>query len=140
MATIVGAAFTAGVVMTFVAAALSAVLATAFAAALAPDCVSHYVQRFDRRNRIVARDDQLASDGTFLHRFVADDNAQARAGMQYRRKWIVDQLPETALPFKRDARHIQAAFAHVADGQRTFGTAARFYSAETKRTAHRDFA
>jgi hypothetical protein len=90
MAAIVGATLATTFIMAFVAAAFPALLAAPFATAVAPDRVAHHVERLDRSNRIVALDDQLASDGTFFHRFVADNDAETGPRVQYCRKWIVD--------------------------------------------------
>src|SRR5271163_4145198 len=76
-----------------VAALASAFVAVLLAAALIPDRVGHHVQRLHRRHWVVAGDDQLARDGAFLSRFVADYEAEACARRNRCGERVVDQLP-----------------------------------------------
>jgi hypothetical protein len=106
-----------------VAAAVAALVAALPATALVPDGVGHSVQRRDRRGWIVASDDQFGGDRDLLGGFVANYDAQARAGSDRRWEGIVDQLPVLVLALERNARDVQGAFTDVADGDRPFGGA-----------------
>jgi hypothetical protein len=101
-----------------VAAALAAILAAVAATAGVRDGVCHHVERLHRRHRIVARDDELARARAPLGRLGPDQHAQARPGMQRCWERIVDELPVPALALERDARHVQLAFADVANRDR----------------------
>ena len=91
--------------MLLLARAFSAVL-TAVSAAVAPDGIRHDLDCFDRRGRIVARNDQLARPGILFRRFVTDNDGQAGARMQRCRERVIDEFPVAALMFERDARNV----------------------------------
>ncbi len=110
-----------------------AVIATLRVAALIPNGVRQHVQSLDWSDRIVARNDQLATYRAFFGGLVSHDDAQTRTRVQRCRERIVDQLPMTVFALERDARDVQTAFTDVTDGDGTLRATARLHSAEAQR-------
>jgi hypothetical protein len=131
LTTVVGTSLAAAFRMPLVGAILLiTVITTLRVAALVPNGVRHHVQSLDRSNRIVARDDQLATYRTFFGGLVSDDDAQTRTRVQCCRERIVDQLPVRVFALERNARHVQTAFPDVTDGDGALRAAACLHSAE----------
>ncbi len=60
---------------------LAAIVTTFLAPTVAPDRVSHDVKSFRGCNRVIARDDQLATSRTLFSRLVPNQDTQTRAGV-----------------------------------------------------------
>ena len=132
---VVGQAFATAIVLG-VAAAFTALVAAPLATALPPDGVGHCVERLDWGRWIVAGDNKLGGDRDLLGRFVANYHAQAGAGSDCGWEGVVHQLPVLILAFERHARDVQGAFTDIADGDCSFGAAARLDAAEAQRAGH----
>ena len=76
-----GVTLLATTVVALFAASLPAILTLLFAAAVRPNRVRQHLQRLDRRNRIVALDDQLTTSWTPFSGLISNDDAQARTRM-----------------------------------------------------------
>ena len=126
------------IVVVTVATAFPAILAVLPAAAVVPDRVGQHVHGYDRIDRIVAGDDQLATFRAFLGGLVADQDIEARAGMERCREGVVDQPPVLALALEGYASDMQFAVADVADRDGSLGTATSLDAAEAGRSGYGD--
>ena len=97
-----------------IAAALAAVIAVV-AAARIPDRVRRHLDDLLRGLRVIALDHQLTDARASLGGVILEHDRQARAGVQLRREWIVQELPVTAHAPEVHALHVKRAVAHVAD-------------------------
>ena len=103
---------------------LAAIVATLFAATI-PNRVGQHLDELDRRHGIVALDHQFARRDTFIGA-VLDDDRKARAGPQFRRERIVEQLPAPAPALEAHAGHAERAVARIADREGPIGAAPAF--------------
>src|SRR6266481_2683850 len=126
------------IMVVLVAASFAAILATFPAAADVPDRIGHNVESLHGCDRIVARDDQLASPRAFLRRLVPDQDAQAGARMQGRGEGVVDQLPVLARALEGDARDVQIAIAHIAYRDGALPEATGLHAADAGRSRDRE--
>ena len=115
-----------------------AIIAVLLAAAVVPDRVRHDVEGYDGVVRVVAGDDEFATSRAFFRGLVADQDIQARSGMERCREGVVDQAPVPALTFEGNAGHVQLAVANVADRDRSLGTATGPDAAEAGRSGDGD--
>ena len=76
--------------------------------------VGDYIQDFNRSDRIVTGDDQLATLRVTAA-FVLDDDAETGTRSQGGRERIVDEPKVTAFAGEGDLCDVQVAIAHVAD-------------------------
>jgi len=137
---VVGSALAAAVGMAFVVAAFLAFVTVVFAPAVVPDGVGEAIQHDVGMVRIVAADDDLTADGASFGGLVADDDAEAGAGMERGWEGISNELPVGIPALEFDALDVELAVAGVADGEGALGAAAGFDSAEAERAGDDDVA
>lgn len=100
-------------------AAAAAALALAFGAgpaAFVPDGIGDDFHDLDRCGRVITGDYQVTGSGELLRGVIADDDAQARAGLQSRGEGVVDELPVRVVVPEGDVRHVQLAAPHLGPG------------------------
>jgi len=111
--------------------ALAAVVAILFAATV-PNRVRQHLDEPDRCRGVVALDHQLARPRTPFIGAVLNLDRETRARTQLCRKWIVQELPMTALSLEAQTDNVEGALANIADNERTIRAAPRVHATEAR--------
>ena len=123
-------ALRAALATTFLAATLVSISATSFATL--PNGIGDDVQTPDRMLRVITLNDQLTGASHPLHRAVLDDDIQARAWMQRRWEWVVNESETASFALETNAAHMQGTVTDVTNADDALLPRAAFHSAKDR--------